>query len=80
MKQLKAEMQWMLGCRLFEKIKRTAVVRELGLLVDEKETRRSKARSEVEWEGAEQTQLARHHDFAGHFEGASRSLLVSTDE
>jgi hypothetical protein len=41
MKQLKAEMQWVLGCRLFEKIKRTAVVRELGLLVDEKETRRS---------------------------------------
>ncbi len=32
----------------FEKIIRTAVVRELGLLVDEKEARRSKARSEVE--------------------------------
>jgi hypothetical protein len=52
----------------------------LGLLVDEKKTRRSKSSSEVEWKDAEQTQLARHCDFRSRLKRASRSLLVSTDE
>jgi len=35
----------------------------LGLRIDEKKIRRSKARSEVEYKGADQTQLAGHYDF-----------------
>jgi hypothetical protein len=45
MKRLKPKCN---GFYFFEKIIRTTVVKELGLLVDEKEARRSKARSEAE--------------------------------